>query len=200
MTDETNPWTFLTSRTAYQNPWIRVEHHEVLRPDGGPGLYGIVRFRFRAVGVLAVEEDGFVHLVGQFRVPLMRYSWEIAEGGAEPGESLEVAARRELEEEIGVRAGRLVPVLKLALSNSVSDEEAWCFLAFDISPGVVAPDETEALAQKRVHFTVLLGDILAGRIDDAITVATALRAHHMAVTGELPAALAQAMLTPLEAP
>jgi 8-oxo-dGTP pyrophosphatase MutT (NUDIX family) len=200
MSDETNPWTFLTGRTVYENPWIRVEHHEVLRPDGQPGIYGLVKFANRAIGVLPIEADGRVHLVGQWRVPLQRYSWEIPEGGVGADEDLMEGALRELAEETGLRCGRLIPILKMALSNSTTDEEAWCFIALELTPGPAAPDGTERLKHRAVPFMTALNAALGGDIDDAITVASLLRAHHMAVTGALPAALAQAMLKPSEGP
>ncbi len=197
---EQNPWTVLDRRTAYETAWIAVEHHDVLTPAGNRSVYGVVRMKSRAVAVLPIEADGRVHLVGQWRFPLGRYSWEVPEGGVDPDEDPAAGAVRELAEETGLRCGRLIPILKLALSNSVTDEEGWCFLAIDLTPGPSAPDETELLTHRVVPFMAALNAALRGEIEDSMTVACLLRAHHMAVTGELPAALAQAMLKPMEAP
>src|SRR5690242_1220711 len=82
-------WTTLSRRLVYENPWIAVHEDQVLRPDGQPGIYGVVQFKNRAIGVLPVDEDGGIWLVGQFRYPLGRYSWEIPEGGCPEGESPE---------------------------------------------------------------------------------------------------------------
>src|SRR4051812_46381851 len=100
--DHSNPWTTLNSRLVYDNAWITVREDQVLQPDGKPGIYGVVHFKTRAVGVLPVDDLGHVWLVGQFRYPLGFYSWEIPEGGADEGESREKAARRELREETGL--------------------------------------------------------------------------------------------------
>src|SRR3954468_23077292 len=94
--DHANPWTTLSRRPIYENPWIAVREDQVIRPDGQPGIYGVVHYKNVAVGVLPVEEDGAVWLVGQYRYTLDRYSWEIPEGGGPPGESPEAAAHREL--------------------------------------------------------------------------------------------------------
>ena len=102
--EPSNPWTTLGSRPVYENPWIKVREDQVLRPDGQPGIYGVVEFKNRAVGVLPVEDDGAVWLVGQYRYPLQAYSWEIPEGGCPEGETPEETARRELQEETGLTA------------------------------------------------------------------------------------------------
>ncbi len=191
---EHDPWTVLTEKRVYENAWIAVDHREVLTPAGTPGIYGIVRFARRAVGVLPIDDAGRVHLVGQWRPPLNEYSWEMPEGGADPGETAEATARRELKEETGLSCDRLIPILKMALSNSSTDERAELFLAFGLNAGLAAPEDTEALAHKVLPFTEVLERVLTGAITDAMTVAAVLRAHHMAVTGEIPPALAALML------
>lgn len=180
-----NPWRVKAERTAFENDWFWVEEHDVVRPDGRDGYYGVIRVRRLAVGVLPIDSDGRVHLVGQWRYPLGRYSWEMPEGGADPGESAEACARRELAEETGLRAGRLVEILRMDLSNSLSDEQAVVFLATDLSPGPAAPDGTERLRHRLAPFADALAAVAAGKITDALTVAAVLRAHHMAVKGEI---------------
>ena len=64
-----NPWTDPVDRAVYENPWIRVREDQVIRPDGLPGIYGVVEFKNRAVGVLPVEDDGSVWLVGPVSIP-----------------------------------------------------------------------------------------------------------------------------------
>jgi 8-oxo-dGTP pyrophosphatase MutT (NUDIX family) len=143
---------------------------------------------------LPIEPDGRVHLVGQWRFPLGRYSWELPEGGAEPGEDPRVCAERELMEETGLRAKALTPILEMDLSNSLTDERAVVFLATDLIQGEAQPDGTEVLKHRTAPFLEVLERVADGRIRDSITVAAVLRAHHMAVTGQLPPALAAAML------
>ena len=191
---EMDPFQTLASHIAYQNPWISVEHQEVLRPDGQPGIYGIVRFANRAVGVLPIDATGHVWMVGQFRRPVEAWSWEMPEGGVPYDEDLEAGALRELEEEVGIRAETLVKVLDMDLSNSVSDEIAICFVAYGLSPGNSAPEGTEVLTLQQLHFTHLLAEVEAGRIRDALTVATVYRTYHLAHTNQLPAALTKMML------
>lgn len=164
-----NPWQKVSTRVVYDNPWIRVREDEVVRPDGRPGIYGVVHFKNVAVGVLAVE-DGLLYLVGQYRYPLERYSWEIPEGGCPEGEDPLREARRELEEETGLRARRWTKMGEAHLSNSVSDELAVWFLAEGLEQGECRPEGTEKLQVRRVSLSEALGMVNSGEITDAISV------------------------------
>jgi len=70
MGETANPWTVLSRATVYENEWIRVDHHEVLNLAGGPGIYGKVHFKKYATGVVPIDEEGNVILVGQYRFTL----------------------------------------------------------------------------------------------------------------------------------
>src|SRR5260370_32174483 len=122
MNETKNPWTVLSRETVYENEWIRVHHQEVLSPAGGPGIYGTVHFKQQATGVVPIDENGNVILVGQFRFPLNAYSWEIPEGGGAHSATALESAQRELREECGVVAANWKEILVMDLSNSVSDE------------------------------------------------------------------------------
>src|SRR6188474_444762 len=98
------PWSRNSRRVAYENPWVTIWHDEVTRPDGSPGVYGVVHFANLAAGVLVLDDSDRVLLVGQHRYPLGEYSWEIPEGGVPAGETGIDGARRELREETGVEA------------------------------------------------------------------------------------------------
>lgn len=168
-TEETlNPWETVSTRVVYDNPWIRVREDEVVRPDGRPGIYGVVHFKNVAVGVLAVE-GGEVYLVGQYRYTLERYSWEIVEGGCAEGEDFLDAARRELEEEAGLRARNWVRMGEAHLSNSVSDELAVWYLATGLGECERRPEGTERLQVRRVPVEEALRMAFAGEITDALS-------------------------------
>ena len=165
------PWRRRSRTTPYANAWIEVFHDEVDRPDGGPGVYGVVHFRSLAVGVVAVDGDGRILLVGQHRYTLDAYSWEIPEGGVEPGEAPEAGARRELAEETGYEALAWRELCRFSLSNSVTDERGVLFLATDLRPGVAAPEPTEDLALRWATLDETLAEIDAGEIHDIMTIA-----------------------------
>jgi 8-oxo-dGTP pyrophosphatase MutT (NUDIX family) len=164
-----NPWTRLSRRTVYENQWIVVHHDQVLRPDGRPGIYGVVHFQNKAVGVLALDAQARVLLVGQYRYPLDQYSWEIPEGGASTGETPLEAAQRELQEETGYEARCWRELLRAHLSNSISDEEAIAYLATDLTPGPALPEGTEQLQVKWVPLAEVMGMIDRGELTDALS-------------------------------
>ena len=170
-------------RVAYENPWIVVWHDEVDRPDGSPGIYGVVHFSNLAVGVVAIDADDRVVLVGQHRYTFDAVSWELPEGGVPMDESPLDGAKRELREETGVTAGQWVELGRMELSNSVTDERAVLFLATELTQGHAEPDATEALEIRWVPFGEAVAMTLDGRITDAISVAAIQRVALDRATG-----------------
>jgi 8-oxo-dGTP pyrophosphatase MutT (NUDIX family) len=168
--DRTNPWKTAGTRVVYDNPWITVREDQVTQPDGQSGIYGVVHFKNIAVGVLPMEADGSIHLVGQFRYPLDQYSWEIPEGGCPDNEDPLAAAKRELLEETGISAGRWQEIGRAHLSNSVCDEEAIIYLATDLTKGPALPDGTEKLESRRLPFAQALEMTIRGEITDSLSV------------------------------
>lgn len=188
------PWGVSSQKVVYDNPWITLTEYQAIAPTGRPALYGKVGFKNQAIGVVPLHEDGTVTLVGQNRFSLANYSWELPEGGAPLGEDPLDGAKRELGEEVGLQAADWRPILRMELSNSVTDEICHGFLAMGLSPTETAPDETEDLAVARVPFGEALDAAVAGHMPDSLTVALLLRVHHMAVRGELPSDLARLVL------
>ena len=173
---ETNPWRTLSSQLRYENAWISVTQHEVLNAKGRPGIYGVVHYKNLAIGILPIDAEGNTWLVGQYRYPTQRYSWEIPEGGGQPEVEPIASARRELREETGIEAAHWRLLLHMELSNSTSDEVAYVYLARDLTFGEPAPEDTEALALRKLPLTEAIRMALDGRIADAISVAALLRA------------------------
>jgi 8-oxo-dGTP pyrophosphatase MutT (NUDIX family) len=168
--DRANPWTTLASRLIYENPWIRVREDRVTRPDGEPGIYGVVEFKNIAVGVLPVDESGAVWLVGQYRYPLDAYSWEIPEGGGPDLEPPEMTAERELREETGLRAASIELVATVHLSNSVSDELGFVFRASGLAQGAHEPEGTEKIVVRRFEWQEAWSMLKRGEITDSLSV------------------------------
>ncbi len=174
-----NPWKTLSTRDVYENPWIRVRQDEVIRPDGQPGIYGVVHYKNKAIAVLPIDDEGYTYLVGQYRYTLDVYSWEIPEGGCPEGEEPLEAATRELLEETGLTAEHWTQLGTAHLSNSVSDEEAILFLATGLTHGEAQPEGTEKLEVRRVEFAEALRMVMTGEITDSLAVMTILHYAQM---------------------
>jgi 8-oxo-dGTP pyrophosphatase MutT (NUDIX family) len=164
-----NPWTTVSVVNSYSNAWITVEHHEVIRPDGLPGVYGKVHFHNQAVAIVPIDADMNTWLVGQYRYTTNNYSWEVPEGGVPFGEDLAAGALRELKEETGLSADVLTDLGSFHLSNSVTDEVAFVFLATGLFEGEAEPEGTEQLAIKKVPFAEALGMADDGLISDSFS-------------------------------
>jgi 8-oxo-dGTP pyrophosphatase MutT (NUDIX family) len=170
-----NPWRTKSSRVAYQNRWIRVREDEVIRPDGGAGIYGVVEIR-PSVGVVAINERDEIVLVGQWRYSVNRYSWEVPRGGSYPGETnmLEVA-KRELAEEAGVAAQHWEVVGPVDVCNGVADDVQTLFLATGLSATEMRPDPEEEIAVEWRPFEEAIHMAMDGRITEVCSVAAILR-------------------------
>ena len=173
---ESNPWKTLKEEKIYENPWIRVENHQVLNPAGKEGIYGKVHFKNRALAIVPIDKDYNTWLVGQYRYTLDEYSWEIPMGGGKIDQDHLESAKRELKEETGIAAGKWTEIMKIHTSNSVTDEVGFIYLAEDLSFGATDFDETEFLKIVKLPFQEALEWVMSGKITDSISVAGILKA------------------------
>ena len=171
-----NPWSTLKSKTIYDNPWIRVIENAVINPSGGEGIYGVVRFKNIAVGIVPLAENNNTWLVGQYRYTLEEYSWEIPEGGCLKDEETPLeAAKRELKEETGLEADKWIKILKMHTSNSVTDEVAYTFIAQGLTFGEAIPEETEELQVLKLPIEEAINMSLNNEIIDTVSIRSLLK-------------------------
>lgn len=168
-------WQRHSSRVVYENDRIVVREDDVTNPGGGSNRYGHVQFKNIAVAILPVDAEGNTYLVGQTRYTLDAYSWELPMGGAALGEEPLETARRELREETGLVAQQFTELMRLHLSNSITNEFGIVFVARDLTAGETQHDETEDITVRRLPVGEALDLVLRGEITDALTVAALLR-------------------------
>ncbi|GAB1446060.1 MAG: NUDIX hydrolase [Cyclobacteriaceae bacterium] len=166
-----NKWQTISQQKIYENPWIRLEEHQVINPAGGEGIYGKVVFKNKAVGIVPLDKDNCIWLVGQHRYTLNTWSWEIPEGGSPLDVDPLESAKRELKEETGLTAHSWTEIARVYLSNSVSDEEGFLFLAEDLEIGLTHLEDSEAdLQVKKLSFEEALKMVENGEITDSLSV------------------------------
>ena len=175
LTTKIGGWRVRSSATVYENPWIKVSHEDVITPRDTQGIYGVVHFKNTAVGVVPIDDEGNTWLVRQSRYTLNQYTWEIPEGGCPVDEEPLVAAQRELEEEVGLRAQRWDFLMNLHLSNSVTDEVAQVFVARGLFSGQQNLEASEDIELKKLSLQEAIAMVKRGEITDAISVAALLR-------------------------
>jgi 8-oxo-dGTP pyrophosphatase MutT (NUDIX family) len=173
-------WTTLSTDDIYENPWIKLEEHQVINPAGGRGIYGKVHFKNTAIGIIPLDENKNTWLVGQHRYTLNEWSWEIPEGGGATDKSILESAKRELLEETGLKAKHWKEIVKAHLSNSVSDEVGYIFLAEGLSEGDHEREATEAdMKVWKLPFTEALEMVMQGKITDSLSMIGILKAARM---------------------
>jgi 8-oxo-dGTP pyrophosphatase MutT (NUDIX family) len=170
-----NPWQTKSSEIRYDNPWIQIQHNEVINPAGNPGIYGVVHFKNLAIGIIPLDEHNNTWIVGQYRYATNSYSWEIPEGGGKLDTDPIVSAQRELLEECGIIANRWEKILEMDLSNSATNEHAILYVARDLQFTHAEPEETEDLQLKKVPFETLYQMVMNGEVQDAMSVAAVLK-------------------------
>ena len=168
-------WQQKNQQIAYDNPWIQVRHEEVIRPNGTEGIYGVVHFKSRAIGVVAIDNEDNTWLVKQSRYPNNETTIEIPEGGGPLDEDPLAAAKRELQEETGFTASHWEHLLELRTSNSVTNEKAYIFLATDLTEGQQNLEDTEDIELIKVPIQQAIDMAMNGEIIDAMSVAALLK-------------------------
>lgn len=177
MNNSENSWKTLSKRKVYDNPWISVEERDVINPGGGKGIYGLVSFKNKAIGIIPIDSEGNTWLVGQWRYPLNQYSWEIPMGGGPLEIDVLESAKKELKEETGITAHNWQNIMRIHTSNSATDEEGFVFIAQDLEFGQKDLEESESdLVVRKLKFEEAVAMVMRGEITDAISIAGLLKA------------------------
>ena len=169
-------WKTQSSRAIYQNKWMQLREDIAELPDGRTTIYGVVTFG-HCVGILPFLPDDRVLMVRQYRYVFgENQRWEMPTGGIRTGEAPEAAAQRELQEEVGHSAGRLDWVSTFYPSKSICQETAHIYLAYDLTPAALPPDDTEFFEIEAIPFADVLGMVNRSEIRDSMTVIAVLHA------------------------
>jgi ADP-ribose pyrophosphatase len=120
--------------------------------------------------ILPVFADGTVALVRQYRHPAVRYLLEAPAGTLNDRERPEEGAARELEEELGVVAGKMEKLTEFFVSPGFCAEKMWVYLATDLTETAQRLEDDEIVEVVRLPFSSALEMISDGEIEDAKTI------------------------------
>lgn len=164
-----SPWRTVGAREVYRNAWLAVTEYAVIRPDGRPGIYGVVDPGDN-VSIVPLDDAEQVWLIGEFRYPTQRFAWTLPSGKVEAGEDTLAAARRELAEETGLHAADWELLGAHPLSDGISTQISSIYLARDLMHGEAQPEGTEQLTLRRLPLHAAVEACRAGEIADATSV------------------------------
>lgn len=184
-TIDANPWKTLTNEPIYDSPWISLTKHDVLNPNGNPGIYSVVHFKSLAIGILPLDEQYNTWIVGQYRYPIKQYSWEIPEGGGAIDIPPVESAKRELLEEAGIKAKKWTKIQEMYLSNSATDEFCILYIAQDLEFHAPEPEDDEKLEIKKIPFAQLYDMVKNNEITDCLTITTVLKTKLLMDEGKI---------------
>lgn len=166
--------TTVSSQTVFDGKIITVKADKALLPNGAQATREVVKHP-GGVCVLALQEDGTVPLVRQFRYPLGDVMLELPAGKLEYGEEPRPAAIRELGEEVGLEPGKLTELGFIYVSPGFCTEKLHLYLAQDVKSVPVHPDEDEFLDIVCLPFAKLVEMVMSGEITDGKTVTAVLK-------------------------
>ena len=167
--------TTLESASLYRGKILSLRRDRVRLPSGRLTIREVVEHS-DSVCMVPLDEAGNVVLVRQYRTPTESALLEVPAGGIEDGEVSEQAVLRELQEEIGYTAGSLRLLSGFWLAPGWCDEFMYAYLATDLIPSRMDPDDDEIIETVRVPLNETLGLIEQGAIQDAKSIASLLLA------------------------
>jgi 23S rRNA pseudouridine1911/1915/1917 synthase len=155
-------------RRVYDGRVISLDVDQVSEPGGVEGTREVVR-QSGSVATLPVQADGRIVLVRQYRYAVDEHVWELPAGRRDPHETPEAGARRELEEEVGLRAGSLEPLLVFWTTPGFCDEVMHLFRATDLEPVPARPEADERIEQATVTLAEALAMVRRGEVREGKT-------------------------------
>ncbi len=171
-----SPFTLLSSKAVYENPWISLREDRVIRPGGGEGIFGVVTMKAGS-SVLAVGDDLQVFLTSEYCYALGRDSLEVASGALDGQEQPLDAAKRELAEELGLEAREWIDMGCIDPFTTVVSSPNFMFLALGLKTTAQNLDAGEVLTVVKMPFMRALELVMAGQITHGASCVLILKAH-----------------------
>jgi ADP-ribose pyrophosphatase len=178
-----NHITRIDSKEIHRGNLVRLRQDSVILPDGTSAIYEHVEIKHGA-STLAIEPNGDVWLVREWKYAIDRPSLEVVSGGVEPGEQPIETARRELREEAGLAAARWTSLGFVDPFTTMLRCPNHMFIAEDLTPVRRQLDAGEALETVRMPLTEAVARVHSGDITHATSCVLILRAAALRRLGE----------------
>jgi ADP-ribose pyrophosphatase len=170
----------ISSERLYTGRIINLDRDTVRFPDGSTGQLEMVRHPGASAVVPFLDDprdpDPRVLLIRQFRHAADNFIWEIPAGRLDPGEAPEACARRELEEETGMRARTIEWLTTIYTTPGFTDERIHLYAALNLTEGETSYDTDEFIERVAMPASRALAMVRDGEITDAKTICTLLYA------------------------
>ena len=163
MIRKNGPWTINETLLKYKNPWIELKEDQVIRPDGKPSIFGVVRMN-PGISVLPLDDNGYVYLTDEFHYALEQDSLEVVSGAIDKNEKPLDAAKRELEEELGIKAENWIELGTVNPFTTVLKSPAYLFLARKLSFVKTNPEGTENIKLVKIKFEKAIKMVMESKI------------------------------------
>lgn len=172
------PWEIVDTRIVYQNPWIKLREDKVIRPDGRSGIFGVVEMK-HGISVLPVDDENNVYLTKEYHYAIEKETIEAVSGGIDEGEEKEQAAKRELEEELGIIADEIIYLGEILPLTTMVNITNHLFIAKKLKFSASKPEGTEIIKMVKYPIQEAINLINEGTICDGTSVALIVRSKNL---------------------
>ena len=167
-------WTIKDTEKIYENDFFTVYEDKVIEPDGKDGTYATIKLP-PGVGILPIDDEGFIYMTKQFRYSAGRETLEVVAGSVEDEEPIE-AAKRELKEELGITAEEVNELGKIELDNSIIKNEILLFTARGLGFGKPDRESSEEIETVKIQFRDAVEKVFNDEIAHSLSCALLLKA------------------------
>jgi len=170
-----NPFKTLSTKVVYQNPWMSVREDKVVDADGKEGTFGVTTLK-DGTAILLMDDDGDVYLAKEYKYAVDTETVAVFGGAIDEGEQPIETAKRELEEESGLKAKEIVPLGFIDPLTTILKQREYCFLARGVMSGKSRLEDFEVIKVIKVPFETAVDWAMSGKISHGASVAVILRA------------------------
>ncbi len=176
MSEKRGPWTILEKKVVYKDPYLEVRNDKIINPSGTVGTFSVVNAK-HGISVLPIDDKGYVYLTKEFKYAIGKYSISTASGGIEDREPPLKTAKRELMEELGIKAKKWKYLGKVNPFTTFIFSESHLYLAQDLDFGQPRNDDGEIIKPVKVKFDKAVEMVLKNKINHTPSIVLILKAR-----------------------